>query len=181
MPTGEEVRAVPPQNVSPSALGLEVEEIYLPSGRGRSVSLDIPLYRTGHLITNPEWPVPIGEFCLRSASSTLVTTECVLRPFAPQPGYGKKVTVRQGICVSPAQTAPRLRSFTVLRKNTESTNKPTRWRDDSLQAYANKRLMRRERCSTYLYVKYVTGSSYFTYKSYQNKPPLAKNRRKSPP
>ena len=52
MPTGEEVRAVPPQNVSPSSLGLEVEEIYLPSGRGRSVSLDIPLYRTGHLINH---------------------------------------------------------------------------------------------------------------------------------
>jgi len=46
MPKGEEVRSVSQQNVSPSAQGLEVKE--LSSGHGRSVSLDIPLYRTGH-------------------------------------------------------------------------------------------------------------------------------------
>jgi tetratricopeptide (TPR) repeat protein len=46
MPKGEEVRSVPPQNVSHIALGLEVQEIFSSSGRGRSVSLDIPLYRT---------------------------------------------------------------------------------------------------------------------------------------
>jgi len=45
MPKGEEVRSVPPQNVSHIALGLEVQEIFSPSGRGRSVSLDIPLIR----------------------------------------------------------------------------------------------------------------------------------------
>ena len=50
MPKGEEVRSVPPQNVSHSAQGLEVQEIYPPSGHGRSLSLDIPLYRTGHIV-----------------------------------------------------------------------------------------------------------------------------------
>ena len=53
MPKGEELRSVPPQNVSHIALGLEVQDIFSPSGRGRSVSLDIPLYRTGHLVANP--------------------------------------------------------------------------------------------------------------------------------
>ena len=46
MPKGEEVRSVSQQTVVPSALGLEVEEISSHSGPGRSVSLDIPLYRT---------------------------------------------------------------------------------------------------------------------------------------
>jgi len=46
MPEGEEMRSIPGQDVSPSAQGLEVKEIASPSGRGRSVSLDIPLYRT---------------------------------------------------------------------------------------------------------------------------------------
>ena len=47
---GEEVRSVPQQNVSFSAQGLEVKEISSPSGRGRSVSLDIPLYRTMRMV-----------------------------------------------------------------------------------------------------------------------------------
>jgi hypothetical protein len=51
---GEEVRSVPPQNVSPSAQGLEVKEILSSSGRERSGSLDIPLYRTGDVGANPE-------------------------------------------------------------------------------------------------------------------------------
>ena len=55
MPKGEEVRSVPPQNVSPSAQGLEVKELSSPSGRQRSVSLDIPLYRTGHLVRHSKF------------------------------------------------------------------------------------------------------------------------------
>jgi len=47
MPEGEEVRSIPGQNVSPGAQGLEVKEIFSPSGRGRSVSFEIPLLRTG--------------------------------------------------------------------------------------------------------------------------------------
>jgi len=47
---GEEVRSVPPQNLSPSAQGLEVKETLSSSGRGRSVSLDIPLYRTSYFV-----------------------------------------------------------------------------------------------------------------------------------
>jgi hypothetical protein len=56
MPKGEELRFVPPQNVSSIALGLEVQEVLSPSSRGRSVSLDIPLYRTGHLVAYPNGP-----------------------------------------------------------------------------------------------------------------------------
>src|ERR1700687_1795885 len=52
MPKGEEVRSVSQQNVSPSAQGLEVKELS-PSGRGRSVSLDIPLYRTRLVVPIP--------------------------------------------------------------------------------------------------------------------------------
>jgi len=48
MPKGEEVKSVSRQNASSSAQGLEVEKILSSSGHGRSVSLDIPLYRTGH-------------------------------------------------------------------------------------------------------------------------------------
>ncbi len=54
MPEGEEVRSALQQNVSPGAEGLEVKEIFSPSGRGRSVSLDIPLYRTGVSVNYPE-------------------------------------------------------------------------------------------------------------------------------
>ena len=68
---GEEVRSVSQQNVSPSAQGLEVKEISSPSGRGRSVSLDIPLYRTGHLVPYPKRSVgPNGD----------VTAKSVIRP-----------------------------------------------------------------------------------------------------
>ena len=62
MPKGEEVRSVSQQNVSPSAQGLEVKE--LSSGHGRSVSLDIPLYRTGQLV---RYQVMAEEFLAEAA------------------------------------------------------------------------------------------------------------------
>jgi hypothetical protein len=66
MPNGKEVRSVSQQNVSPSAQGLEVKE--LSSGHGRSVSLDIPLYRTGDSVS---YALPMVNECYGDVTPTI--------------------------------------------------------------------------------------------------------------